>query len=72
MVELGSGAQRKIEDLILTHYACYPIVQNGDSRKEQNAFPLAMQKPTLLLVAPMAVQISSPIGTEQRRLVWGL
>ena len=68
MVELGSGAQRKIEDLILTHYACYLIVQNGDSRKEQNAFPLAMQKPTLLLVAPMAVQTNSRIGMVRRNL----
>ena len=68
MVELSSGAQRKIEDLILTHYACYLIVQNGDSRKEQNAFPLAMQKPTLLLVAPMAVQTNSRIGMVRRNL----
>ena len=34
MVDLGSGAQREIENIMLTRYACYLIVQNGDPRKE--------------------------------------
>lgn len=34
MVELGSGAQREIEDIMISRYACYLIVQNGDPRKE--------------------------------------
>ena len=33
MVTLGSGSQRKVEDIMLTRYACYLIAQNGDSRK---------------------------------------
>ena len=33
MVELGSGSQREIQDYALSRYACYLIVQNGDSSK---------------------------------------
>ncbi|WP_026750625.1 DNA damage-inducible protein D [Sediminibacterium sp. C3] len=38
MVKLGSGAERKQEDFMLTRYACYLIAQNGDPKKEQIAF----------------------------------
>jgi DNA-damage-inducible protein D len=38
MVSLGSGSQRKIEDIMLTRYACYLIAQNGDPQKEEIAF----------------------------------
>jgi DNA-damage-inducible protein D len=37
MVLTGSGAQRQIEDILLTRYACYLIAQNGDPRKPQIA-----------------------------------
>lgn len=38
MVPLGSNAERQIEDVMLTRYACYLIAQNGDSRKPEIAF----------------------------------
>jgi DNA-damage-inducible protein D len=38
MVDLGSGSQREVDDLMLTRYACYLIAQNGDPKKEQIAF----------------------------------
>lgn len=34
MVGIGSGAERYIDDIALSRYACYLIVQNGDPRKE--------------------------------------
>jgi DNA-damage-inducible protein D len=37
-VELGSGAFRDVEDILLTRYACYLVAQNGDPKKPQIAF----------------------------------
>ena len=37
MVQIGSGAIRNQDDYKLSRYACYLIVQNGDSRKESIA-----------------------------------
>lgn len=33
MVDIGSGAQREVEDVRLSRYACYLVVQNGDPSK---------------------------------------
>ena len=38
MVNIGSGAQKPVDDIMLTRYACYLIAQNGDPKKEPVAF----------------------------------
>lgn len=53
MVALGSGAERPIEDIMLTRYACYLIAQNGDPKKEpivfaQTYFAIQVRKQELL------------------------
>jgi DNA-damage-inducible protein D len=38
MVLIGSGADRPIDDIALTRYACYLVAQNGDPAKPEVAF----------------------------------
>jgi len=38
MIGIAKGAQREIEDIALTRYACYLIAQNGDPAKPAIAF----------------------------------
>jgi len=38
MIHLPKNAERVVDDLILTRYACYLIAQNGDPRKQEIAF----------------------------------
>ena len=37
MVQIGSNSERQVDDLKLTRYACYLIVQNADPRKKSVA-----------------------------------
>jgi DNA-damage-inducible protein D len=37
-IPMPKGAEKEIDDILLTRYACYLIAQNGDSRKEEISF----------------------------------
>ncbi len=38
MIDIGKGAAREVQTILLTRYACYLIAQNGDARKRPIAF----------------------------------
>lgn len=44
MIEIAKGAQREIDDVALTRYACYLIAQNGDSGKFYRHYPLHYER----------------------------
>jgi DNA-damage-inducible protein D len=37
-IQMPKGAQKTIDDMMLTRYACYLIAQNGDPKKQEIAF----------------------------------
>lgn len=37
-IAMPKGAEKEIDDILLTRYACYLVAQNGDSRKEEISF----------------------------------
>jgi DNA-damage-inducible protein D len=68
MVEIGSGALRKVDDIRLTRYACYLIVQNGDPSKPviangQTYFALQTRRQELSDAAKF-----SELSEDERRL----
>jgi len=63
MVDIGSGAERPIEDITLTRYACYLIAQNGDPRKVEIAFAQ-----TYFAVQTRRIELIEKRLSEQERL----
>ncbi|MCW1964445.1 DNA damage-inducible protein D [Chryseobacterium viscerum] len=37
-IQMPKGAEKEIDDILLTRYGCYLIAQNGDSRKQEISF----------------------------------
>lgn len=60
MVRIGSGARRQIDDIKLSRYACYLIVQNGDSTK-----PVIAKGQTYFAIQTRRQELSDDIGFQQ-------
>lgn len=71
MIQIGKGAEREIEDLILSRYACYLIAQNADGRKRPVAFAqtyFAIQT-RRQEVADQEAQEYAPLSEDERRVL---
>ena len=62
MVDLGSGSQREVDDIMLTRYACYLVAQNGDSKKQPIAFSISTRRFTPRPAGLGLSAAKSPVG----------
>src|SRR5579884_2607719 len=66
MIALGKGAKRKVEDVRLTRYACYLLVQNADPEK-----PIVALGQTYFAVQTRRAELADELASmpeAQRRL----
>ncbi|WP_026837023.1 DNA damage-inducible protein D [Gillisia sp. JM1] len=75
-IPMPKGAQKEIDDILLTRYACYLIAQNGDSRKEeisfaQNYFAIQTRRSELIeqrLLENERVKAREKLGQTEKKL----
>ena len=63
MVEIGSGAERKLKTVMMSRYACYLVIQNADPAKE-----IVAQGQTYFAIQTRRQELSDEEVEEQRRL----
>jgi DNA-damage-inducible protein D len=64
MVQIGSGAKRKRENMVLSRYACYLIAMNGDTTK-----PEVSTAQTYFAEQTHRQEIEQALTEQQRRLL---
>lgn len=67
MIELGKGAKREIENVKLSRYACYLIVQNADPSKEIVALGQTYFAVQTRLQEIQQMQVYQHLKTEEER-----
>jgi DNA-damage-inducible protein D len=67
MVEIGSGARRKVADVHLSRYACYLVAQNADPEKE-----IVAQAQTYFAVQTRRAELGDELAglTEEQKRVY--
>ena len=70
MVSIGSGAEREIEDVKLSRYACYLIVQNADPTKEVVALGQTYFAIQTRLQEIQQMQAYQQLNTEEEKRVF--
>ncbi len=71
MISLGKGAEREIDDIVLSRYASYLIAQNADGRKRPVAFAqtyFAIQT-RRQEIADQEAQEYLPLSEDERRVL---
>ena len=71
MVTVGSGAEREINDVALSRYACYLVVMNGDPRKEiialgQTYFAVKTRSRNLLRITSDLMKSKNGLQSETK------
>ena len=74
MVNIGSGAQRALEDYHLSRYACYLIAMNGDSRKKaialaQTYFAVKTRQQEIIIMGPLSRPRSKILRVAVSRII---
>jgi DNA-damage-inducible protein D len=70
MVSIGSGAERELNDVKLSRYACYLIVQNADPGKEIVAFGQTYFAVQTRLQEIQQMEVYQELSTEEEKRIF--